>query len=74
MKTILKQKPFRELIKHIEKGVGTVDTGTMIAILAVSLDNLTEDVDERTIRTIEIKYNDYFTTKYDFSEQRFIQE
>ena len=65
-KTIIKDKDFKRIINHIEEKIGGYSTGALIAILSDSLDNLTKGVESRNIRSIEIKFNDYYSTKFDF--------
>ena len=72
---LVKDKAIIKIIEHIEAKVGSEATGVLIAILADSLDNLTKGESEsRNIRCMEIKYNDYFTTKYDFEKNEYVED
>ena len=72
---LIKDKAFINIVQHIEAKVGAEATGALIAILADSLDNLTKgELESRNIRCMEIKYNDYFTTKYDFEKNKYIED
>ena len=73
MSSVIRDKPFKEMIKHIETKIGKNGTGILIGVLADSLDNLTKDVESRTIRTIEIKYNDFYSTKFDFDKGEYLE-
>ncbi|MCR4661645.1 MAG: hypothetical protein K5765_06590 [Clostridia bacterium] len=61
------------MTKHVKNKIGLDGFGTFLAILADSLDNLARN-GTSNIRTIEIKYNDYFSTKFDFDKGGYIDE
>lgn len=69
-----RNKAINKMSDAIIRMIGKDDYGTFLAVLADSLCNLVGDVDGREIRTVEIKYNDYFSTKFDFSTRRYIEE
>ena len=73
---LTKNKAFISIIDHIVAKVGEEATGGLIAILADSLDNLTKgsEVKSRNIRCIEIKYNNFFTTKFDFETNNYVED
>ena len=71
-KKIIRDKHFKRIINHIEEKIGSNSTGAMIAILADALDNLTEGVESRNIRCIEIKFNDFYSTKFDFYKGEYV--
>ena len=73
-KKIIRDKHFKRVINHIEEKIGSGSTGALIAILADALDNLTKGVESRNIRCIEIKFNDYYSTKFDFERQQYVEE
>jgi len=75
MKARLNQKKaIKKMTDSIVNMVGLEEYGTLIAVLADSLYCLVEDVEQRQIRTVEIKYNDYFSTKFDFATRKYVQE
>lgn len=73
-KKIIRDKHFKRVINHIEEKIGSGSTGAMIAILADALDNLTEGVESRNIRCIEIRFNDYYSTKFDFERGEYVND
>ena len=75
MSSLTKDKDFKTMIDFLENSIGQEATGTLIAVLCDSLKSLTnEEVQNRYIRTVEIKYNDFFTTKFDFEKGEYINE
>lgn len=69
---LIKDKRFLTVLSFIENSLGPVDAGILISILADSLNNLVKDAPERNIRTISIKYNDYFETIFDCDKGEYI--
>lgn len=53
--------------------LGKRDAGMFIAICCDLLTECTKGVDQRTLRTLEIKINDYFVSKYDFDKDEVIK-
>ena len=71
---IAKDKNVKRAIEFIEEKVGYEAAGAFIEIIADSLESLTKGVESRTVRTIEIIYNDCFSTKYDFTSGEYVEE
>ena len=74
MSSLIRDKRFiKKIIKYLKQKIGSNETAVFISILADSLDNLTKGVESRNIRTIEIKYNDFYTTKFDFNKGEYVE-
>ena len=74
MSSLIRDKKFiKKIIKYLKQKIGSNETAVFISILADSLDNLTKGVESRNIRTIEIKYNDFYTTKFDFNKGEYVE-
>ena len=65
-------KEAKELYKTLETKVGDYNAGLLLAILLDSLNFFTEGVDERDMRTIEIKINNFFSLTYDFHTGKYV--
>lgn len=53
------------MYKHLEEMLGDWHAGLLIALLCDAFDNFVEGSDDgRNLRTVEIKLNDFFITKY----------
>ena len=74
MSSLIKDKTFQTMIEYLENKIGSDETGLFVSILCDSLDNLTEGVSERNIRTIEIIYNDFYSTKFDFDKGEYVKD
>lgn len=71
---VLKDKGIKVMLTHLEQIVGAFGTGKLIAIMCDSLANFVKGSEQgRDMRTIEIKYNDYFSTKYDFETNEYVE-
>lgn len=73
MSSLLKNKAFQQMINYLEQKIGSDEAGAFISILLDSLDNLTKGVESRNIRTMEIIYNDFYSTKFDFEKGEYIK-
>ena len=73
MSSLLKNKTFQQMINYLEDKIGTEETGAFISILCDSLDNLTKGVESRNIRMMEIVYNDFYSTKFDFEKGEYVK-
>ena len=54
----------KEMFKQLEKRVGSY-AGLFIAVFIDALDEFTKGVESRNLRTVEIKFNDFFSHKVD---------
>lgn len=61
-------KAVKSMLKSLENLLGEETAGLFIALLVDSLDKFVEGVEQRGIRTVEIKYNDFFSFKYDMEK------
>lgn len=69
---LIKDKDFLRMLNFLEGSLGSDYAGLLLSIVADSITNLVNGVKERNVRTVEIKYNDYFSTKYDFDKMEYI--
>ena len=74
----MKKKLPNKLIRHITPPLNAIKdmtceytTGLLICFLADALEKYSQDAD-RNMRTIEIKFNDYFSFKYSFEEDKYV--
>lgn len=61
-------KAVNMMLKALENLLGEETAGLFLALLVDSLDKFVEGVEQRGIRTVEIKYNDFFSFKYDMEK------
>lgn len=54
---------------ELKKRLGDEGAGFFLAVLLDALDNFTDGVDSRNIRTVEIKFNDFFSHRVDIDEE-----
>ena len=64
----------KKIIKALEGMVGKYNSGLLISILCDGLNNFVSGVGARDMRTIEVKINDYFSLKYDFNKEEYVNE
>lgn len=62
----------KKIIKALEGMVGKYNSGLLISILCDGLNRYVSGVEARDMRTLEVKINDYFSLKYDFDKERYI--
>lgn len=67
-------KNVKPMVLALKEMTDIETAGTIIAILCDLLQECVKDVDERTLRTIEIKVNDYFSSKYDFEKEEIVKQ
>jgi hypothetical protein len=73
MAKLIKQQKFKQIVGAIEGMLGTKDAGLLIAIVADSLVRLAHDhEDGLNIRSIEIKYNDFYSLKFDCEQNKYV--
>lgn len=71
---VIMNKKVKELYKHLEEMLGEWNAGLILAIACDAFDNFVEgSEDGRDLRTIEFKFNDFFSTKYDFKKGEFVK-
>ena len=63
----------KPMFKVLIDMLGKRDAGMFIAICCDLLNECVKGVDQRTLRTLEIKLNDYFSCKYDFEKDEVIK-
>ena len=53
------------MYKHLERQVGEHNAGLLLAIVCDAFDDFVKDAPEgRMLRSIEVKLNDFFSTKF----------
>ena len=57
------------MFKELEKRMGN-GAGLLVAVLLDALDSFTDGVESRNIRTIEIKFNDFYSHRVDLDEEQ----
>lgn len=57
------------MFKELSKRLGEDGTGFFLAVLLDALDNFTNGIGSRNIRTVEIKFNDFFSHRIDIEEE-----
>ena len=73
-RTRQQNKMLKTMLNKLDHMLGENNSGLMIALLCDLLDKLVEGVDQREMRTIEVKLNDYFSVKYDFEKEKIIED
>lgn len=63
------QKMFDKLVAQL----GEQNAGMLLAIICDMFDQFVAGVDSREMRTLELTLNDYFSCKYDFENECFVQ-
>lgn len=61
------------MVEALEAMLGPQDACMFLAVMCDLLQDCVKDVDQRALRTIEIKINDYFSSKYDFEKEEFVK-
>lgn len=67
-------KKYKEMLKALDGYLGEKDAGMFIAIVLDCFEKLLGKEDERELRTLEIKLNDFFSVKYDFESEKIVEE
>ena len=68
----IRAKGIKLMFKYLEQMLGQKDAGLFMAICCDLLQDCCKDVKQRTLRTLEIKINDYFSSKYDFEKEQIV--
>ena len=61
-------KKVKQMIAHLDAMLGEVDTGIFLAMICDLLDKFVDGVEQREMRTLELRLNDYFSVKFDFEK------
>ena len=70
-KNLLKVKEFKLTISDLEGMVGTYGAGLLVAILTDAVADFCKDSPSgRELRSVEIKFNDFFSHREDFKEAK----
>lgn len=73
--TSKQRKALKPMFNHLIETFGSVDVaGTMLAVYLDAFDKLVENKDTQEIRTLEIRINDFFSYKYDFVNEKVVNE
>ena len=72
-RTLAQNRAYKTMLKKLDNMLGEIDAPMLIAILLDCLERLVDGVDEREMRTIEIKLNGFFTEGYDFVNRKAIR-
>lgn len=67
-------KFYKQDLKCLDELLGEVDAGLLLHSVVRTLYKLLGDKDSQILRTIEIKINDYFSSKWDFQRQEYVDE
>ena len=63
-------KCYKGCLKQLDEWLGEADAGLLISILCKVLREASQD-ENRELRTIELKINDYFSAKWNFDKGDF---
>lgn len=66
-------KTIKPMIKALEAMLGPQDAGMFLAICCDLLQDCVKGREQLNLRTIEIKINDYFSSKYDFEKEEIVE-
>lgn len=66
-------KDIKPMVLALKEMTDAETAGMIIAICCDLLQDCVKDVDQRALRTIEIKINDYFSSKYDFEKEEIVK-
>lgn len=69
-RTLLQERKYKKMLKHIDNCLGEQDAGMLIAIICDALDKM----DTRVMRSIKLTINNYFTSGFDFETGEAIDE
>lgn len=64
----------KDMVKNLQARLGKHNAALLIALLCDLLDEFVEGVEERELRTLELKLNDYFSAKYDFEKEAIVND
>lgn len=64
----------KPMFKCLEQMLGKDDAGLFLAICLDLLQDCCKNVNQRQLRTLEIKINDYFSSKYDFESDEVVTQ
>jgi len=64
----------KPMFKCLEQMLGKDDAGLFLAICLDLLQECCKDVNQRELRTLEIKINDYFSSKFDFEKNEVVEQ
>lgn len=67
-------KKFKIMINALKETVGENGAGMILAIVLDSLKNYMKGMESREVRTMEVKFNNYFSTKYDFDKGGYVND
>lgn len=67
------KKETKELIKRLNYLAGEDATNALLYILYNSVENLLKNCETRLIRDVEITYNNFFSTKFDFTKNEYVE-
>lgn len=65
-------KKLEPMLDYLSNALGEINAGFVLATLCDCLKKSTEGVEQRVLRTMEIKINDYFAYKYDFEKEHYV--
>lgn len=68
------KKEIEHLLGILVAMVGEYNTGLLLSILCDNLDNFVKGADSRNMRTIELIFNDFYSLKYDFEKEGYIDD
>lgn len=66
-------KAYKKILKDLDEMFGEADAGLFLSIILTALKKLIGDKEQQNLRTIEIKVNDYFSVKWDFDKNDFVE-
>ena len=66
-------KTIKPMVKALEAMLGKEDAGMFLAIMCDLLQDCVKGREQLNLRTIEIKINDYFSSKYDFEKEEIVE-
>ena len=68
------QKAYKGCLQELDNMLGEQDAGLLVAIMLKLLKKNLGEKEILNLRTIEIKVNDYFSSKWDFEKGDFVNE
>lgn len=66
-------KDVKPMVDALKAMLGPQDAGMFLAICCDLLQDCVKGREQLNLRTIEIKINDYFSSKYDFEKEEIVE-
>ena len=67
-------KYYKRILKDLDGLLGEADAGLFLSIVVKMIIELAADKDRLNLRTMEIKFNDFFSKKWDFDHNCFVND